>query len=202
MEKSLGWACKKFGRSTKIHKHYLYWYPGKQSEKFCWKICKFYLPQIILIQDSYPIHVKYSQHSRSLTWNYFQLSALLLSTFMKMEKYLVYVNSFFQTRLVNPFLSDLENSKWSNQLQLNKIGLKKTLIEWILEHILNSFKGEVNSPMVTELLHVTNAWPERGASAVKRIKSRQRSKIKKCFWMHYYMYPLIFHLQIAPKQKS
>ena len=56
-----------------------------------------------------------------------------------------------------------------------------TSTEWTLEHILNSFKGEVSFPKVLEfaklaiIVQVTNAWPERGVSAVKRIKSRQRS---------------------------
>ena len=53
-----------------------------------------------------------------------------------------------------------------------------------MEHILNSFKVEVSFPKVLEfaklaiIVPVTNAWPERGASAVKRIKSRQRSTMK------------------------
>ena len=61
------------------------------------------------------------------------------------------------------------------------MNLKKTSTEWTLEHILNSYKEEVDFPMVIELsrlamiIPVTNAWPERGASAVKRIISRSRS---------------------------
>ena len=53
-----------------------------------------------------------------------------------------------------------------------------------MEHILNSFKGEVSFPKVLEfaklaiIVPVTNAWPERGVSAVKRIKSGQRSTMK------------------------
>ena len=39
--------------------------------------------------DSHPIHVKYSQYSRSLMRIYFQLNTLLLSAFMEMKKYLV-----------------------------------------------------------------------------------------------------------------
>ena len=75
-------------------------------------------------------------------------------------------------------------STLKNQLQLNKIKLKMTSTEWTLEHILNSFKGEVSFPKVLEfakltiIAPVTNAWPKRVASAVKRIKSRQRSTMK------------------------
>ena len=36
-----------------------------------------------------------------------------------------------------------------NQLQLNKIKFKNTSTEWTLEHILNTFKGEISLPMVT-----------------------------------------------------
>ena len=72
-------------------------------------------------------------------------------------------------------------STLKNQLQLNKIKFKMTSTEWSLEHFLNSFKGEVSFPKVLEfaklaiIVPVTNVWPERGASAVKRIKSRQWS---------------------------
>ena len=75
-------------------------------------------------------------------------------------------------------------STLNNQLQLNKIEFKMTSTEWTLEHILISFKGELCFPKVLEfaklaiIVPVTNAWPERGARAVKRIKSRQRSTMK------------------------
>ena len=75
-------------------------------------------------------------------------------------------------------------STLKNQLQLNKIKFKMTSTEWTLEHIVNSFKGEVSFRKILEfaklaiIVSVTNAWPERGASAVKRIKSRQRSTMK------------------------
>ena len=71
-----------------------------------------------------------------------------------------------------------------NQLQSNKIKFKKTSTEWTLEYVVKSFKEEVSFPIIIEfaklaiIVPVTNAWPERGASAVKRIKSRQRSSIK------------------------
>ena len=70
------------------------------------------------------------------------------------------------------------------QLIANKLKLKKTTTEWTLEHIVNAYQGEVEFPSIIELakiaiiVPVTNAWPERGASAVKRIKSRTCSSMK------------------------
>ena len=69
------------------------------------------------------------------------------------------------------------------QLECNKIKFKMTSTEWTLEHILKSDLGP-DYQKVKELaklaiiVPVTNAWPERGASAVKRIKTRQRSTMK------------------------
>ena len=60
-----------------------------------------------------------------------------------------------------------------NQLQSNKIKFKKTSTEWTLEYVVKSFKEEVSFPIIIEfaklaiIVPVTNAWPERGASAVK-----------------------------------
>ena len=70
------------------------------------------------------------------------------------------------------------------QLQLNEIKFKQTSTEWTLEYVLNSFKDDVTFPFMIKfaklaaIVPITNAWPERGASAVKRIKSRQRSTMK------------------------
>lgn len=70
------------------------------------------------------------------------------------------------------------------QLKENNIQFKMTATEWTLEHILKRYKEEVSFPVIIELakiaitIPVTNAWPERGASAVKRIKTRQRSTMK------------------------
>ena len=75
-------------------------------------------------------------------------------------------------------------STLKKQLQANKLNFKRTSTEWTLEHILNRYKGESEFLKVIELakiaiiVPVTNAWPERGASAVKRIKTRQRSTMK------------------------
>ena len=70
------------------------------------------------------------------------------------------------------------------QLMANKLKLNKTSTEWTLGHILNNYKEDedyqkvVELAKIAEIFPVTNAWPERGASAVKRIKNRQRSTMK------------------------
>ena len=70
------------------------------------------------------------------------------------------------------------------QLNANKLKFKKTSSEWTLEHILNAYQGEVEFPSVVQfakiaaIVPVTNAWPERGVSAVKRIKTRTHSSMK------------------------
>ena len=70
------------------------------------------------------------------------------------------------------------------QLLDNKLKFKKTSTEWTLNHILNQYKDEkdfekiVTLTKIANIVPVTNAWPERGASAVKRVKSRQRSSMK------------------------
>ena len=53
-----------------------------------------------------------------------------------------------------------------------------------MNYIVTHYKGEtdidkiVTLAKIASIVPVTNAWPERGASAVKRIKSRQRSSMK------------------------
>ena len=75
-------------------------------------------------------------------------------------------------------------SRLRAQLELNGIKLKQTSTEWTLEYVLNSFKDDITFPFMVKftklaaIVPITNAWPERGASAVKRIKSRQRSTMK------------------------
>ena len=70
------------------------------------------------------------------------------------------------------------------QLQLNKIKFKQTSTEWTLEHVLNTFKDDVAFSFIIKfaklvaIVPITKAWPERGANAVNRIKSRQRSNMK------------------------
>ena len=66
----------------------------------------------------------------------------------------------------------------------NKLKCRKTSTEWTLDHILNAHQENSDCPFIIELariasiIPVTNAWPERGARAVKRIKSRTRSSMK------------------------
>ena len=65
----------------------------------------------------------------------------------------------------------------------NNLKLKEITSEWALQYIVKGFR-EDNYIYICELAKivlitpVTNAWPERGASAVKRIKSRMRSTMK------------------------
>ena len=68
----------------------------------------------------------------------------------------------------------------------NNLKLKKTASEWVLQFIVKGFR-EDNYIYICELAKialitpVTDAWPERGASAVKRVKSRIRSTMKNGF---------------------
>ena len=65
----------------------------------------------------------------------------------------------------------------------NNLKLKETASGWALQYIIKRFK-EDNYVYTCELAKidlitpVTNAWPERGAGAVKRVKSRMRSTMK------------------------
>lgn len=66
----------------------------------------------------------------------------------------------------------------------NKLKLKKTSTEWTLNHIIQLFKDDEDHHYILQLakiaaiIPVTNAWPERGASAVKRIKTKSRNSLK------------------------
>ena len=57
----------------------------------------------------------------------------------------------------------------------NNLKLKETVFDWALQYIVKGFR-EDNYIYICELAKialitpVTNAWPERGASAVKRVK--------------------------------
>ena len=59
--------------------------------------------------------------------------------------------------------------------------MKDTPTEWTLRRILKEFDGNEDLTRLYEIVKialitpVTNAWPERGASAVKRIKTCARS---------------------------
>ena len=63
--------------------------------------------------------------------------------------------------------------------------MTKSPTEWVLEQILSMrstyqhfFPGILQIAEVCLSLPVSNAWPERGASAIKHIKSRIRSRLK------------------------
>ena len=77
--------------------------------------------------------------------------------------------------------------KWNSfkdNIKSNKLKLKCTATEWGLRTILRDFGETSEYPLIAEIARValitpvSNAWPERGASAVKRIKSRIRSKMR------------------------
>ena len=66
----------------------------------------------------------------------------------------------------------------------NKFKLKQSSTEWALQSIINNYTDKTGCEIIVQLeivacvTGVTIAWPERGASAVKRIKSRTRSTMK------------------------
>ena len=75
-------------------------------------------------------------------------------------------------------------SKWEDYkagITENKFKLKHSSAEWALQNTVNIYKDDQEFGKVVQLAKiacitpVTNAWPERGASAIKRIKSRTRS---------------------------
>ena len=77
--------------------------------------------------------------------------------------------------------------KWmllKQNLKENKLELKQTATEWILRQIMKNYENEETFNMICDVAKValvtpiTNAWPERGASAVKRVKTRSRSTMK------------------------
>ena len=79
---------------------------------------------------------------------------------------------------------------WKSWLQFkksvddNKMKLKSTPTEWALHRIVRTFSSNEDLTMIYEIAKValvtpvTNAWPERGASAVKRVKTCFRSQMK------------------------
>ena len=66
----------------------------------------------------------------------------------------------------------------------NKFKLKQSSTEWALQNTVNIYKDDQEFGKVVQLAKtayitpVTNAWPERDASAVKRIKSRTRCTMR------------------------
>ena len=76
--------------------------------------------------------------------------------------------------------------KWNSfkdNIKSSKLRLKCTATEWGLRTIVRDFGETSTYPLIAEIARVTlitpvsNAWPERGASPVKRIKSCLRSTV-------------------------
>ena len=80
--------------------------------------------------------------------------------------------------------------KWNSfkdNIKSNKLKLKCTATEWGLRTIVHDFGETSEYPLISEMAWValitpvSNAWPERGANAVKWIKSCLRSTMgKRC----------------------
>ena len=78
-------------------------------------------------------------------------------------------------------------SKWEDyktRMTENKFKLKQSSTECALQNDVNIYKDDQEFDKVVQLakiaciIPVTNAWPERGESAVKRIKSRTSSTMR------------------------
>ena len=75
--------------------------------------------------------------------------------------------------------------KWQQfkeNIESNKMKLKISPTEWALKYLMRN-SSDSDYSLVIEIVRiamvtpVSNAWPERGASAIKRIKSRLRSSM-------------------------
>ena len=68
-------------------------------------------------------------------------------------------------------------------LTRNKLKPKYTATEWALKQIC-AITSTVEYPIISSIskikyiIPVSNAWPERGGSAIKRIKTNKRSTMK------------------------
>ena len=76
--------------------------------------------------------------------------------------------------------------KWislKENLSHNNLKQKSTATEWALKQICTSINCD-EFPIICSLakiayvIPVSNAWPERGGSAIKRIKNNKRSTMK------------------------
>ena len=79
------------------------------------------------------------------------------------------------------------HKKWlsfKSQIETNKMNVTVTPTEWSLKQIVNNFSEDENYCLIAKfaktalIVPVSNAWPERGASTVKRVKTRMRSTMK------------------------
>ena len=77
--------------------------------------------------------------------------------------------------------------KWivlKENLAANKLKLQYTATEWALKQICTSTVDIGDYPIISSIakiayiIPVSNAWPERGGSAIKRIKTHNRSTMK------------------------
>ena len=110
-----------------------------------------------------------------------------------LDEVAVLAKQFFPTISVEKIRDQWEDFKYElveikkkyhaliKNIEANKLKFKKTPSEWTIEHIINAGQYDDEYSFIVEfakiagITPVTNAWPERGASAVKRIKSRLRS---------------------------
>ena len=73
----------------------------------------------------------------------------------------------------------LIRGKWftfKRNIESNNFKMKQKVTEWSLEYIVNNYEGQefsltIKYAKIAITVPVANAWPERGASAIKRIKS-------------------------------
>ena len=81
-------------------------------------------------------------------------------------------------------------SKWEDyktKMTENKFKLKQSSTERALQNTVNIYKDDqkfgkvIQQAKIACITPVTNAWPERSASATKRIKSRTRSTMRNGF---------------------
>ena len=80
----------------------------------------------------------------------------------------------------------LIRGKWfefKRNIESSKLKMKQTATEWSLRYIVNNYQGQefcliIKYAKIAITVPVTNAWPERRANSVKRIKSRLRSTMK------------------------
>ena len=80
----------------------------------------------------------------------------------------------------------LIRDKWfefMRNIESNKLKMKQTATERSLQYIVNNYQGQeffllIKYAKIAIIVPTTNAWPERGASAVKRIKNRLKSNMK------------------------
>jgi hypothetical protein len=75
--------------------------------------------------------------------------------------------------------------EFKESVESNKMKVKLSATEWTLHQIMQRFSSpDTDYPLLTEIVKiaivtpVTNSWPERAASEIKRIKTRLRSRTK------------------------